>query len=1100
MKQPRFREPGAVLDAGAYVLLGALTLFLLHLTTLHSYTLFHSIAEGFCIAISVGMFMFAWNSRRLMDNHYVLFLGIASLFIGLLDGLHALAYKGMGVFDTPGANLATELWILTRYMHAVSFLAALMFLKRAFRPSGVFAVFSAVTVLSLLSIFYWNIFPDCYVEGAGLTAFKVGSEYVISLIFILSLGAVLVSRRSFDPGVLRLMVGVMVLNVAAELSFTRYLGVYDFFNELGHFFKIAAYYLLYRAVISTGLRKPYRLMFRDLVQNREELGRTNVALEQHVHEQNTEIARRKEAELERETAVEFLRLANEISTSEDLVRMVVDFFQQKSGCRAVAIRLERDGDYPYSHASGFPEEFVRLENLLCRQDDQDTPVRNDPDKPALECLCGSVILGNVPSYMPFFTERGSFWTNSTTKLASGTIEEDLKIRLRNRCNVFGYESVALIPLRSGEERLGLLQLCDPREGLFSPPVIALWERLTDYLVAALTRIRAEESLQRMAGRFELLTDTAGELLRAKEPRKAVDSLCRKVMEYLGCQAYFNYLLDEKSGFLHLNAFAGIPGEEAARIERLDYGAVCSGESLRKGCPVVADKSPATSGLRAEQVEAYGLKAYACHPLQVEGGRVIGTLSFGARDRETFSEEDLSLMKAVTDQIAAAVVRLKTEEEVRRHRDHLEEIVKERTVELEARNRQLEEEISERLRAEEEKTSLENQLIQTQKMEALGRFAGGIAHDLNNMLYPIILNLQMLAEEVPFGDSRDQTIRLVLSAAYRQRDLLRQILSFSRRNEQQLKPVAVFGLIQETITFLRSSLPSTIEIVLTNDAQNDTVLGNATQIQQIVMNLCRNAADAIEPYTGTIEVALANVDLPEDLATREIQAGEYLQLTVSDTGTGMAPEIMSHIFEPFYTTKDVGKGSGMGLSVIHGIVKGHGGAVRAESEPGKGSLFTVYLPTTRETDEELPSRAPGTPGKPEKKSILLVDDEAIILTSVSKVLKILGYEVTAAVSGAEALSLFAANPDAYDLVITDQTMPHMTGVELAAEITGIRPGVPVILCSGFSDAVSEKRLGNSGVYDLLPKPADMQELKIAIEKALKEAGPEGRAPATGGGGG
>lgn len=1099
MKQPRnreARETGTVLKTGTYVLIGIAALLLLHLATLHSYTLFHSIAEGFCITISVGMFMFAWNSRRLMDNNYVLFLGIASLFIGLLDGLHALAYKGMGVFDTPGANLATELWILTRYMHAVSFLAALMFVKRVFSPSGVFAAFTVATILSLLSIFHWDIFPDCYVEGTGLTAFKIGSEYVISLIFIASLGAVLAYRRSFDPGVLRLIAGVIVLNVAAELSFTRYLGVNDLFNELGHFFKIAAYYLLYRAVIVTGLEKPYRLMFRDLVQKREELDKANVTLKQHVNEQNTEIAKRKEAEREREVVVEFLRRANETRTSEDLVRMVVGFFQQESGCQAVAIRLEREGDYPYSYASGFPEEFIRLESPLCRQDDQGAPLHHDQGKPLLECLCGSVILGNAPSSMPFFTGRGSFWTNSTTKLASGTIEEDLKIQLRNRCNIFGYESVALIPLRKGEERLGLIQLCDPREGLFSPPVIALWERLTDYLVATLTRIRAEELLQRLAGRFELLTDTAGGLLRAREPHKAVDSLCRKVMEYLDCQVFFNYLLDEKSGTLHLNAFAGIPQEEAARIEHLDYRAVCSGESFRKGCPAMAGDDPAMFGLEAEQIEAYGIRAYACHPLQAEGGRIIGTLSFGARNRETFSQEDLSLMKAVTDQVAAAVVRLKKEEEVRRHRDHLEEIVRERTAELEARNRQLEEEISERMRAEEEKASLENQLIQTQKMEALGRFAGGIAHDLNNMLYPIILNLQMLAREVPFGDSRDQTIRLVLNAAYRQRDLLRQILSFSRRSEQKLEPVSVSGLIQETVNFLRSSLPSTIEVVLTNDARNDTILGNPTQIQQIVMNLCRNAADAIEPHTGTIEVALSNADLPDGLAPREIQAGEYLQLTVSDNGIGMSPEVMGHIFEPFYTTKDVGKGSGMGLSVIHGIVKAHGGAVRVESEPGKGSMFTVYLPTTREKSRELPSRTPDTSKGLERGMILLVDDEEIILSSVSKVLKILGYEVTPAGSGAEALRLFSANPDAFDLVITDQTMPQMTGVELAARITGIRPGAPVILCSGFSDTVSEKKLAESGICALLPKPADMQELKSAIEKALKGAEPGGVSPAAG----
>lgn len=1051
------RDTGNIFVVGAGIVIGAIVVFLLHLTTLHSYTLFHSLAEGFCIAISAGIFMFAWNSRRLMDNNYVLFLGIASLFIGFLDGLHALAYKGMGVLGGHDANLATELWILTRYIHGISFVIAPMLLKRSFRPLSAFGTFAAVTVLSLMAIFYWDVFPDSYVEGSGLTAFKVGSEYVISLIFLVSLGAVIVLRQSFDAGILRLIIGAIMLNIAAELSFTRYFDVYDFFNELGHLFKIAAYYLLYRAVIVTGLKKPYNLMFRNMQQSREELGKANLALERHVHEQTTEITRRKEAEKalslqsewlrvtltsigdavlstdtrgritfinpiaagltgwqseealnrpvgdvfrivdekthrppedmvkrvlkekriitladdtvlitkegreipiedsaapildtggsvtgavlvfhditrrksaerEREAAVEFLRLANEIRTSGDLVRMAVIFFQQQSGCQSVGIRLEEDGDYPYRYASGFPEEFVEIESRLCEQDEKGRPVCDASGRTALQCLCGSVIRGSIDASMPFFTERGSFWTNSTTELAAGTAEAGLKIRLRNQCNASGYESVALIPLRTGEERLGLLQLNDPRKGLFSPEVIALWERLADYLVAALTKSRAEESLKR------------------------------------------------------------------------------------------------------------------------------------------------------------------TEEEVRRHRDHLEELVKERTIELEERNRQLEKEVIERRRAQEEKTSLESQLIQTQKMEALGRFAGGIAHDLNNMLYPIILNLQMLAEESSSNASRDQTIHLILSAAYRQRDLLKQILSFSRRGELLLKPTEISELIRETITFIRSSLPSTIDIKLRIDARNDTILGNATQIQQIVMNLCRNAADAIEPQTGVIEVSLENADLPQDLAPPEVPAGEYLMLTVKDTGSGMTPEIMDHIFEPFYTTKEVDKGSGMGLSVIHGIVKGHGGAVTVESESGKGSRFAVYLPVTTKKLQQRRDDAVSPRHQGEKKRILLVDDERIILSSVSKVLKILGYEVVAGSSGAEALELFCASPDAFSLVITDHTMPRMTGIELAAQLTKIRPGIPVILCTGFSDTVDREDLGNIGITELLAKPADMQELQEAIERALgkKEA--------------
>ena len=1031
---------------------GAAVAVLLHLTTLYSYTLFHSLAEGFCIAISAGMFMFAWNSRRLMDNNFVLFLGIASLFIGFLDGLHALAYKGMGVFGGNDANLATELWILTRYIHAVSFVIAPVLLKRTFRPIYAFAAFAAVTVLSLMTIFYWDVFPDSYVEGSGLTAFKVGSEYIISLIFLVSLGIVAALRRSFDPWVLRLIVGSIALNVAAELSFTRYFGVYDFFNELGHLFKIAAYYLLYRAVIVTGLKKPYHLIFRTLQQSREELGTANLVLERHVQEQNTEIVRRREAEdalsrqsrwlqvtlnsigdavlstdtkgritfinpaaadltgwqpeealnrpigevfriknkeihqpsedivqkvlqekrisalanhtvlitrqgreipiedsaapivdsegkvsgvvlvfhdvsirktaeREREAAVEFLRLANKARTSQDLLRMAVDFFQRQSGCRAVGIRLEENGDYPYQCTSGFPDEFVEIESRLCEQGARGSVIREDSGRPALECLCGSVIRGSIDASMPFFTGRGSFWTNSTTELAAEAAAAGLNIRLRNLCNAYGYESVALIPLRTGEERLGLLQLNDPRKGLFSAGSIALWERLVEYLVAALTKSRAEESLMR------------------------------------------------------------------------------------------------------------------------------------------------------------------SEEELRRHRDHLEELVRERTIELEERNRQLEEEISERIRAQEEKIRLEHQLIHTQKMDALGRFAGGIAHDLNNMLYPIILNLQMLAEEPSTDETRHRTLHLILGAAYRQRDLLRQILSFSRPDEQSLKPMGVSELVRETVAFIRSSLPSTIEIRLDITAERDTIQGNATQIQQIVMNLCRNAADAIEPHTGVIEVGLANADLPRRLATPQMRAGEYVLLTVKDTGTGMTPEVMSRIFDPFFTTKEVGMGSGMGLSVVHGIIKGHGGAVTVESRPGQGSMFSVYLPVTAEKPEGLRLKPCSTPREGEKRRVLLVDDEGIILSSVSKVLKIMGYEVTAAPSGPEALALFSERPDAFDLVITDHTMPQMTGVELAARITGIRPGIPVILCTGFSEAVNRERLRKTGISELLAKPADMQELQDAIERVL-----------------
>jgi signal transduction histidine kinase/CheY-like chemotaxis protein len=429
-----------------------------------------------------------------------------------------------------------------------------------------------------------------------------------------------------------------------------------------------------------------------------------------------------------------------------------------------------------------------------------------------------------------------------------------------------------------------------------------------------------------------------------------------------------------------------------------------------------------------------------------------------------------------------------EEELNRNREHLEELVKERTWELEERNEQLHEEILQRKQAEEEKKNLEHQLIQSQKMEALGRFAGGIAHDLNNMLYPALINTQMLLDETPPDSPIHQTLELSLKAIYRQRDLVRQILSFSRRDNQQFSPVKVKPLIKETVTMLRSLIPSTVKIKQSIDGYRDTVLGDPTQIQQIVLNLSRNAADAMASQNGRIEVSLGNIHLDPSQGYPDIVAGEYLSLAVTDTGCGMTPEVMSRIFEPFFTTKEVGKGTGMGLAVIHGIIKAHRGAISVESVPGKGSRFIVYLPLISEkaqASEREPDMVNNSKGKGR---ILLIDDEEIILKSVRKVLKALGYEVVTGKSGFEAIDVFSRIPDRFDLVITDMTMPGMTGTELAGKLIEIRHDIPVILCTGYSDIVNKRVAKDIGICGMLEKPADIDDLKQAICRALAHEPP------------
>jgi len=391
--------------------------------------------------------------------------------------------------------------------------------------------------------------------------------------------------------------------------------------------------------------------------------------------------------------------------------------------------------------------------------------------------------------------------------------------------------------------------------------------------------------------------------------------------------------------------------------------------------------------------------------------------------------------------------------------------------------------AERTRAEAEKKKLEHQLFQTQKMDALGRFAGGIAHDLNNMLYPIILNAQSLLAEAPADARWRQSIQLLLDAAYRQRDLVKQILSFSRHQEQKLVPIRVKPLLEETLAFLRSTLPKTIEIVERASATSDIIKGNPTQIQQVLMNLCRNAADAIEPGTGIIEVSFWNSPAEPPLAESAQETGERLRISVRDTGSGMEPEVLSRVFEPFFTTKGVGKGTGLGLAVVHGIIRNHGGEIKVESEPGKGTTFTIDFPLTDEQPVEKKPAPDFLKQAGEKKRVLLVDDEQIILSSLSRVLRMIGYEVVTKKNGQEALDLFKTSPDEFDIIITDQTMPAMTGLELSLELLETRPDIPIILCTGFTDAIDEKKVKALGIRELLMKPADISEIREAIGRAM-----------------
>jgi len=382
----------------------------------------------------------------------------------------------------------------------------------------------------------------------------------------------------------------------------------------------------------------------------------------------------------------------------------------------------------------------------------------------------------------------------------------------------------------------------------------------------------------------------------------------------------------------------------------------------------------------------------------------------------------------------------------------------------------------------EEIKKEKQLRQAQKMEAIGTLAGGIAHDFNNILSAIIGYSEMALDKVENDASLQIYMQEIFTAGVRARDLVKQILTFSRQAEQEMKPVQIKFIVEEILRLLRASLPATIEI-LRNIQSADTVLADPTQIHQILMNLCTNAAQAMREKGGLLNVSLITVEMDEKFAAEHPDAGigPYLRLTVRDTGLGIAPEIREKIFDPFFTTKEKEEGTGMGLAVVDGIVKGHGGFITVESKPQKGTAFHVYLPVARKcTQPEIELKGPLPTGS---EHILLIDDEKPLVDIGREMLKRQGYEITTCTSSVEALALFKAKADRFDLVITDMTMPDMTGIDLAREFLAMRPDFPIILCTGFSETVTEETARSAGVKAFLLKPLTIHELTRTIRKVL-----------------
>jgi signal transduction histidine kinase/ActR/RegA family two-component response regulator len=381
--------------------------------------------------------------------------------------------------------------------------------------------------------------------------------------------------------------------------------------------------------------------------------------------------------------------------------------------------------------------------------------------------------------------------------------------------------------------------------------------------------------------------------------------------------------------------------------------------------------------------------------------------------------------------------------------------------------------------------LEEQLQQALKMESIGTLAGGIAHDFNNILFPIVGYAEMLLMDTPEDSPVRESLNQIYTSALRAKSLVKQILTFSRQESGELILMKMQPIVKEALKLIRSTIPTTIEIIQDINPDCGVIKADPTQIHQIVMNLATNAYHAMEETGGELKVSLKQVELGEyDIITPDMTPGFYACLTVADTGVGMDKNLTDKIFDPFFTTKAIGKGTGMGLSVVHGIVISMNGAIQVYSEPGKGTQFHVYFPIEKKSFEEKNTQAK-EPIQGGTEQILLVDDEEAILSMEKRMLERLGYQVTSRTSSLEALEAFHDSPDKFDLVITDMAMPNMPGDKLSVELTKIRPDIPILLCTGFSETMSEEKATSLGIKGFLLKPIVMKDLAQKIREVLDE---------------
>lgn len=726
----------------------------------------------------------------------------------------------------------------------------------------------------------------------------------------------------------------------------------------------------------------------------------------------TDVTKQKRNEAAREATVELLQICTVADTLPELMQSLMDYFKKISGCEAVGVRLRDGDDYPYYVTRGFSEEFVLAEKHLCSFDQYGDPIRDNVGHPVLDCMCGNILCSRFDASKPFFTDHGSFWSSCTSELLAATTDADRQTKTRNRCNSEGYESVALIPLRSNAETFGLIQFNDRRAGCFTPEKIGLLENLVAYVAIALAKLKADAALRddiRERNRVEhaLLEATQRLQLATASANIGVwdwdvtrnqlqwDEQMHQIYGISPC--VFNNCLEAWQGALH--------SDDREREMAASVAALNDAQDYHTEFRIV---------------------------------RPDGTLRY-----------IISSARVIRDEQGVGIRMVGINRDVTAER------------------------------------TLEGQLQQAQKMESVGRLAGGVAHDFNNMLSVIIGYVHMGLTELDPAQPLHHYLTEINKAANRSADLTRQLLAFARKQTVSPKVLDLNETVTGMLKMLHRLIGEDIDLIWQPEADLWQVEVDPSQIDQILANLCVNARDAISGV-GKITIKAENCSITEAyrIACVNIVPEDYVRITVSDDGCGMDTDTLDHIFEPFFTTKELGKGTGLGLSTVYGIVKQNNGFIDAGSKPGSGTTFTIYLRRCKGTAKQPPTENTVKMGLCGKETILLVEDEQAILDMTAMILTKQGYTVLQANTPSDAVRQAREHSGNINLLITDVVMPEMNGLDLAKSLLSLYPQIKRLFMSGYTaDIIARHGELEEGLH-FLRKPFSLPDMAAKVREVLE----------------